>query len=115
MNIPPDIMAAVLAQNVRALRVYNGISQGELARRANVSRTQITELEKRRRRMSDAAVDRIASALDVSPENLRSASYSTDRQGVLHQFTFLAEKPRWWSRIWRGLRWVWNGGMEETW
>ncbi|MFQ6035727.1 MAG: helix-turn-helix domain-containing protein [Sedimentisphaerales bacterium] len=58
------------AQRVRALRVENGWTQEELARRADLHRTYIGSIERYERNVSLLNVERIAAALKVDVKDL---------------------------------------------
>lgn len=55
----------VLAQNLKALRRAKGMSQEELAHRADIDRTYISSLERTVYGASIDVVDRLARELDV--------------------------------------------------
>ena len=55
---------------VRALRNIKGLTQVQLAAKAGVSQSKISELESGSRRISDAVRVRIAAALDAQPHLL---------------------------------------------
>lgn len=59
-----------LGKNVRALRTASGISQEELAFRANMKRSYLSDLERGTRNPSVRALGRLAEALSVSPGSL---------------------------------------------
>nr|WP_295238181.1 helix-turn-helix transcriptional regulator [uncultured Brevundimonas sp.] len=59
-----------LGRNVRALRIASGISQEELAFRANMKRSYLSDLERGTRNPSVRALGRVADALNVSPASL---------------------------------------------
>ncbi|WP_307509700.1 helix-turn-helix domain-containing protein [Brevundimonas vesicularis] len=59
-----------LGRNVRALRTASGISQEELAFRANMKRSYLSDLERGTRNPSVRALGRLAEALSVSPGSL---------------------------------------------
>lgn len=58
---------AIFGRRLRELRLDAGISQEELAARAELDRTYISSCERGRRNVSLLAIYRIAGALDVSP------------------------------------------------
>ncbi|CAG9262428.1 XRE family transcriptional regulator [Burkholderia diffusa] len=60
----------VLAYNIRAQRVARALSQEELGFAAGLDRTFISQVERARVNVSIDNVERIATALDVSPERL---------------------------------------------
>ncbi|MGB3390295.1 MAG: helix-turn-helix transcriptional regulator [Pseudaminobacter sp.] len=60
----------VLALNLKALRQVRGISQEELAHRANLDRTYISSLERRIYAASIDVVDRLAKVLGVDAYEL---------------------------------------------
>ena len=53
---------------IRALRERAGISQEELAARANLDRTYVSGIERSRRNPTIRSLVRLAEALDVGPE-----------------------------------------------
>ncbi|TDR90328.1 XRE family transcriptional regulator [Enterovirga rhinocerotis] len=61
-----------MANNLKRLRNWRGLSQEALAERMGTSRNQITKLEAGTRRLSDVWIDRAAPALDVDPGMLVS-------------------------------------------
>lgn len=61
---------ALLAKNVRALRKRRGLSQEELAFRAGMKRTYLSDLERGTRNPSVRALGRLAEALDIPPAHL---------------------------------------------
>lgn len=60
----------VFAQNLRALRQANGLSQEELAHEAGIDRTYISALERNVYNASIDVVDRLAQALGVEAAEL---------------------------------------------
>ncbi|QKD00666.1 helix-turn-helix domain-containing protein [Mesorhizobium loti] len=60
----------VLAFNLKALRVELGLSQEELAHRAELDRTNVSSLERSVYSASIDVVDRIANALNVEASDL---------------------------------------------
>jgi transcriptional regulator with XRE-family HTH domain len=63
----------VVADNVRALRKEAKLSQEELAHRAGLDRTYISQVERRRRNLTIIALSKIAAALSVPPDRLLAA------------------------------------------
>lgn len=63
-------MRRIVAANVRRLRSERGLSQEELADRANLHRTNISKLERKLHAISIDNLHWIAAALGVSPEEL---------------------------------------------
>jgi transcriptional regulator with XRE-family HTH domain len=61
---------ALLAKNVRSLRKEAGLSQEELAFRAGLKRSYLSDLERATRNPSVRALGRLAAALDVPPARL---------------------------------------------
>lgn len=59
-----------LGRNVRTLRVAAGFSQEELAFRANMKRSYLSDLERGTRNPSVRALERLAEALQVQPSRL---------------------------------------------
>ncbi len=62
----------VLAANMRRYRLAKGLSQEELAHRADIDRTYISSLERCVYGASIDVVDRIATAMDVEASDLLS-------------------------------------------
>ena len=63
----------ILGRNVREARVSLGISQEELAFRAGMKRSYVSDLERGTRNPSIKAVARLAGALNLSPDRLLRA------------------------------------------
>ena len=60
----------VLARNLRRYRAERGLSQEELAHRADVDRTYISSLERLQYGASIDVVESLAKVLDVAPHDL---------------------------------------------
>jgi transcriptional regulator with XRE-family HTH domain len=60
----------VLAQNLRRYRGERGLSQEELAHRADLDRTYVSALERKRYAASIDKVERLARVLGVPPHEL---------------------------------------------
>jgi transcriptional regulator with XRE-family HTH domain len=60
----------ILARNIKRIRRERGLSQEELAHRAEIDRTYISALERRVYAASIDVLGRIAKALDVGPAAL---------------------------------------------
>ena len=65
-----DPIYAMFGDRVRALREEKKFTQEELARKVDLSRTSITNIEKGRHRVLLHQVVEIAEALDASPNDL---------------------------------------------
>ena len=63
-------MVVMIGERLRELRLKRGLSQDELARRANVTQGLIWQIEAGRRTPSLRTLLRLAEALSVSPEEL---------------------------------------------
>lgn len=61
---------ALLATNARRIRKDLGLSQEEVAFRAGLKRSYLSDLERGTRNPSVRALGRIADALDVTPSRL---------------------------------------------
>jgi transcriptional regulator with XRE-family HTH domain len=61
---------ALLAKNARKIRKDLGLSQEEVAFRAGLKRSYLSDLERGTRNPSLRALGRIANALDVTPSRL---------------------------------------------
>jgi transcriptional regulator with XRE-family HTH domain len=60
-------LRAILARNLRMLRQAKGLSQEELAARADVTSNYISSLEREEYAASVDVIERLAIALDVQP------------------------------------------------
>lgn len=68
-NLPDDILDALTARQespIKILRKHKGLTQAALAKKADVSRTYLTEIETGKKDGSIRAIKSIARALDVS-------------------------------------------------
>ena len=63
-------VVAPLGKNVRAIRTEIGLSQEELAFRAGLKRSYLSDLERGTRNPTVRALGRIADALGVAPSRL---------------------------------------------
>lgn len=63
-------VVALLGRNVRVLRIAADLSQEELAFRAGMKRSYLSDLERGTRNPSVRALGRIAAALGVLPSRL---------------------------------------------
>ncbi|MDK2747546.1 MAG: helix-turn-helix domain-containing protein [Brevundimonas sp.] len=63
-------LVSLLGKNVRALRDQAGLSQEELAFRASMKRSYLSDLERGTRNPSVRALGRLAVALGVHPSKL---------------------------------------------
>ena len=60
-------LRAVLARNLRQLRQAQGLSQEELAARADITSNYLSSLEREEYAASVDVIERLASALGVAP------------------------------------------------
>jgi transcriptional regulator with XRE-family HTH domain len=60
----------IFAKNLRALRKKRGFSQEELAHRADLDRTYISSLERKKYAPTLDVLDKLAAALSVDPISL---------------------------------------------
>lgn len=63
-------LVQLLGQNVRRLRVERGLSQEELAFRAGMKRSYLSDMERGTRNPSVRALGRVAEALEIAPHVL---------------------------------------------
>lgn len=63
-------LVVLFGRNVRRLRDAAGVSQEELAFRAGMKRTYLSDLERGTRNPSVRALGRLAEALNVTPSQL---------------------------------------------
>lgn len=71
---------AVLARNLRSLRTSRNLSQEELAHRADIDRTYVSDLERQVYAASVDVLDAIAKVLGVRPADLIDEEFAADRQ-----------------------------------
>jgi transcriptional regulator with XRE-family HTH domain len=67
-------MPQVVARNLRLLRQAKGLSQEELAHRADVDRTYVSALERAKYNPTVRMVGRLAEVLEVPPASLLELS-----------------------------------------
>ena len=65
-----EAVYAALGARVRMIREALGINQAELAKRAMLTRTSLTNIEAGRQRMPVHQIELLATALGVSPKHL---------------------------------------------
>lgn len=65
-------LVQLLGQNVRRLRIERGLSQEELAFRAGMKRSYLSDMERGTRNPTVRALGRIAEALEIAPQVLLS-------------------------------------------
>ena len=75
----------IVAQNVRVARKAAGLSQEELAHEAEVDRTYISQVERRRRNLTISVLARIARALSTTPDKLLIPSADSAGRGRRHR------------------------------
>jgi len=74
---------AILASNVRRARVDLGLSQEQLAHEAEVDRTYVSQVERRKRNLTITVLARLAKALRTTPDQLLVRSRErTGRHGT---------------------------------
>jgi transcriptional regulator with XRE-family HTH domain len=64
----------VVAQNVRSARIALDLSQEELAHEADVNRTYVSQVERRKRNVTIVVLARLARALKTTPDQLLVAA-----------------------------------------
>ena len=72
-------LCSVIGSNIRKLRTAKGLSQEELAFRAEIDRSYLSEIENGHKNLSVMVLDQIASALEV---DLRELLAGYRRAGV---------------------------------
>lgn len=60
----------IVAKNIKTLRLDNNLSQEELADKANLHRTYISLLERKKKNVSIKILEKIANALEVEISDL---------------------------------------------
>lgn len=63
-------LVALMGRNIRRIRTAHGLSQEEVAFRAGMKRSYLSELEQGRRNPTVRALARLAVALHVDPRDL---------------------------------------------
>lgn len=63
-------LCSVIGSNIRKLRTAKGLSQEELAFRAEIDRSYLSEIENGHKNMSVMVLDQIAAALEVDLREL---------------------------------------------
>ena len=66
----PQDLRAVIAYNMRLDRVNHGWSQEELARQCGLDRTYVSAVERKRWNIALSNIEKIASALKITPYKL---------------------------------------------
>lgn len=84
--------APTLGERIRSLRLKMKLSLRELARRAEVSPSFLSEIETGRRFPSDAVLERLASELGVSATKLRKLDL---RSHLSELRQLLSDQPAW--------------------
>ena len=67
---PMDNISKKFGQRAKAIRLKQGLSQGDIAKRLNVHRSYISSIERGIRNPSLKVIQRIAKALEVPMEKL---------------------------------------------
>lgn len=75
-------LRSVLARNVRKLRETRGLSQEALAHLANIDRTYVSSIERERYSTSIDLLERLATALKVSPAELLTRELIIDAKDL---------------------------------
>jgi DNA-binding Xre family transcriptional regulator len=73
-TIPHDVVELHILEGktlIRAWREYKGVSQREAAERMGISQPAYSQMEKKGARLRPATLQKIADALEISPEQLR--------------------------------------------
>ena len=70
ITIPMNDISKQFGQRARAIRLKQGLSQGDVAKRMNVHRSYISSIERGVRNPSLKVIQRIAKALEVPMEKL---------------------------------------------
>ena len=63
-------LRAVVAKNLRKLRQIKGLSQEDLAHRADITANYVSSLEREEYAVSVDVIERLAAALDIEPMEL---------------------------------------------
>lgn len=66
-----EIKVGDFARNLRLLRVWRGLDQGQLSKKSGVDRSSISRLESGHNSPQAATLEKLAAALEVSEETLR--------------------------------------------
>ena len=76
--MPNRNLQAIVAGNIRRIRLEIGLSQEKLAEQAGLHRTYIGGVERGERNITLSSLERIARALHTTPTQLISAKASHD-------------------------------------
>lgn len=71
-RVPSNSLRATLAQNIKAFRRENGLSQEELAELCGLHRTYIGSVERQGRNVTLSTLEVLSAALGVSVQELLS-------------------------------------------
>lgn len=78
-----------VGQNLKALRKSKGITQKELAKRANISDSQITKIERGERSLTKDNAEIFAKILEVDPEEFFDVDVQANTRESRHVYTSL--------------------------
>lgn len=62
--------AKKLGKNMKRIRLEKGMTQGDICRKLGLDRAYISNLESGKKNPTLATIEKIAKALEVSPDNL---------------------------------------------
>lgn len=88
---PGESLATALGEVIRDLRQSHGLSQQDLAERANLHRTYVSDIENSKRNISLGTLELLAKSLEISVAEMlgmaeeKSRSYSPTPSLVLQQ------------------------------
>ena len=63
-------LTRTLGANIRTLRVYKGVTQAELAKRAGISRNSMGNIERGEQEPRHEVLERLGAALNIEPGKL---------------------------------------------
>jgi transcriptional regulator with XRE-family HTH domain len=107
----PDMLLELLSQNIRKARITMGLSQMELAERADISTGHMNDIERSRRWLSAVTFSRIAEALQLEPYQLLLPAHEEHRMEDYRKLIALKKELQ--GMLTREIDSVFSGLMEK--
>lgn len=73
-TIPHEVVGLVLKKDmnlVKAWRTYLGLTQAEVARKANISQAALSQMERKENKLRTGTLEKLADAMGLTEEQLR--------------------------------------------